>query len=567
MKISLPLPWLRLSLAALCVFGALAPRAGAVWIALLDANGWWTDRVENDAALRMRMLVAENKKVHDVAFAPSGDWILLYGSNGYWTSKLGLPACQKIVELQAGSHQLKCVAFAPHGGWVILYDKNSFAADGIAPNVRTALEDIATKGGTLKWMAFTAESGWCLLSDRNGYGGDRLPDDCLKQLASTAAQGSELTTVSFAPNGGWAFFFDQGGFRASGIPADAQKKLEDLQKAGAPHFIAFAPPTVQFDPAESYALETEPARQVHATLTADFAIPNARVAGWYLYAPQAPDLPGQSGMKTSLEPLGELAHELSPRQRPVLFARLADHRNQLHSVLTIDGTLYSRRLRMVPPGENAPPAPDLTPDEVKEFTSAGTTINFETPAFRAWMQQNGLTRAGDEKDLNFAHRTFSFIMHHYTYEYPTDNHTSTQVCSAVKSDCGGLSSLFTGIMRANGVPARLRVGRWAKSQKPGNTVGDYGNWHVKAEFFARGVGWVPVDGSSALGNPNGENKFFGNDAGDFITFTDDGDMLLDSFIRGPQNVRAFQGITYWWHGTGNGENSRADTMWTVEEVK
>ena len=183
------------------------------------------------------------------------------------------------------------------------------------------------------------------------------------------------------------------------------------------------------------------------------------------------------------------------------------------------------------------------------------------------MLQNKLTRAADESVLNFGHRVFSFIKHHYTYEYPTENHTAAQVCSAAKTDCGGLSSAFTGIMRANGIPARSRVGRWANSQKPGNTTGDFGNWHVKAEFFAPKIGWVPVDGSSALGNANGDNLFFGNDPGDFITFTNDSDLLLNSFVRGPQNVRDLQGIIYWWRGSGNDEGNHVDSMWTVEENK
>ena len=39
-----------------------------------------------------------------------------------------------------------------------------------------------------------------------------------------------------------------------------------------------------------------------------------------------------------------------------------------------------------------------------------------------------------EDVLAFAYRTFSFIKHHYTYEYPTENRTSTQdtVRQAVK---------------------------------------------------------------------------------------------------------------------------------------
>jgi hypothetical protein len=128
-----------------------------------------------------------------------------------------------------------------------------------------------------------------------------------------------------------------------------------------------------------------------------------------------------------------------------------------------------------------------------------------------------------------------------------------------------LSALFTGVMRANGIPARLLGGRWASSQKPGNKTGEYGNWHVKAEFFAHGVGWVPVDGSSALSDPDGENTFFGHDRGDHVAFVLDEDMVVNSFVSGPQKVPLLQGIIYWWRGRGNGNNSRYDDQWTVQE--
>ena len=57
-----------------------------------------------------------------------------------------------------------------------------------------------------------------------------------------------------------------------------------------------------------------------------------------------------------------------------------------------------------------------------------------------------------------------------------------------------------------------------------------------------------------------------NDAGDFITFMDDGDILLDSFVFGPKNIRELQGIRCWWRGTGTGDDkgSLSDTMWTVQ---
>ena len=38
-------------------------------------------------------------------------------------------------------------------------------------------------------------------------------------------------------------------------------------------------------------------------------------------------------------------------------------------------------------------------------------------------------------------------------------------------------------------------------------------------------------------------------------------------ISGPKPVPLMQGIVYWWRGCGNGNNSRFDDLWTVEQVK
>ena len=558
---------LRLAIGLICTIFAWLAQAPAEWIALHDATGWATDKTETGAARKIGALAGKNTNVHDVAFAPSGDWILLYGGNGYWTSNTGLPVSKKLVELQATPHRFKCVAFGPRGGWVVLYDKNSFAAEGLEPEVQKALEQIASADGTLHWIAFAPNGGWCLFHDQSGYEARRIPEDCLKHLAETAAHQGEFKTISFSPSGGWAYFFGQNGFYAGSIPQDAFDKLIELQKTGSPRLMAFGAGHADFDPKATYVLEEKPARRIHATLSTDIALPNARIDEWYLYAPEAPNLPGQREMKTSFEPAGQSVREESPLRRELTLVRLVDHRQEVHTMLTIDGTLYSRQLRLLPEGETAPPVESLLPEQAEHFTRASPTSDIETKAFRDWMQANGLTRAAGEGDLVFAHRVFAFIKHHNTYQWPTKNHTASQVCTAGLSDCGGLSALFTGVMRANGIPARMLGGRWASSQTPGNKTGDYGKWHVKAEFFARGIGWVPVDGSSALADPNGENTFFGNDHGDHVAFILDEDMVVNSFITGPQKVPLMQGIMYWWRGRGNGNESRLDDLWTVEQVK
>src|SRR5207248_1997886 len=78
-----------------------------------------------------------------------------------------------------------------------------------------------------------------------------------------------------------------------------------------------------------------------------------------------------------------------------------------------------------------------------------------------------------------------------------------------------LAGVFVCALRANDIPARQMVGRMVKSQTPIDKP-PYGA-HSRAEFFAEGVGWVPVDPTFGLGDktPSGLTQF-GNDAGDFL---------------------------------------------------
>ncbi len=68
-------------------------------------------------------------------------------------------------------------------------------------------------------------------------------------------------------------------------------------------------------------------------------------------------------------------------------------------------------------------------------------------------------------------------------------------------ECGDYSALFTALCRAAGIPARTVVGRWATSSSD--------DWHVWAEFYLPGYGWLPVDPTDADLNKKGR-ACFGN---------------------------------------------------------
>jgi transglutaminase-like putative cysteine protease len=69
---------------------------------------------------------------------------------------------------------------------------------------------------------------------------------------------------------------------------------------------------------------------------------------------------------------------------------------------------------------------------------------------------------------------------------------------ALNGKCADLNALFVGLVRAAGVPARdvygIRVADSARGYKSlGKAGGITRAQHCRAEFYAQGVGWIPVD--------------------------------------------------------------------------
>ena len=66
--------------------------------------------------------------------------------------------------------------------------------------------------------------------------------------------------------------------------------------------------------------------------------------------------------------------------------------------------------------------------------------------------------------------------------------------------------------------------------------------HIKAELYADGIGWVPVDVSVAVDYDKkpGSLEHFGNDPGDFLIFHFDADISLDVPKIGRRSIRFMQ---------------------------
>jgi hypothetical protein len=323
-----------------------------------------------------------------------------------------------------------------------------------------------------------------------------------------------------------------------------------------------------------YRIETADAKRIEAVLSYDFRTPKLSAAEWIIVAAKAPELPRQVKVTTTLTPSGVAGKELSPLHRPIMTARVPAKGSAKEKGLvvrvTYQATLRSRKLVPLGQTEKAPAVAPLTDTERRNYLAPSKTINFKEKSFQKWLDEHALRRAKGEADIAFARRVFLHIQKSFTYLFPTGHDgKASSVVRAGCGDCGSMSVVFASALRANGVPARTLVGRWAESVKPGAKIGEepYYQTHVKAEFYADHVGWVPVDPTQALGDATAASlRFFGNDPGDFLVQNVDFDLLLDSGHFGKEHLDHLQGVAKWATGTGSFDGEQKRESWQVQTL-
>jgi transglutaminase-like putative cysteine protease len=102
-------------------------------------------------------------------------------------------------------------------------------------------------------------------------------------------------------------------------------------------------------------------------------------------------------------------------------------------------------------------------------------------------------------------------------------------CTAKRGNCTDFHSLFIGMMRAAGIPARFEIGFPLPADQHAGTIAGYHCW---AEFYVEPYGWIPVDASEAWKHPEKKNYFFGAHDENRVQFTVGRDIRLDPAQQG-----------------------------------
>jgi transglutaminase-like putative cysteine protease len=96
-------------------------------------------------------------------------------------------------------------------------------------------------------------------------------------------------------------------------------------------------------------------------------------------------------------------------------------------------------------------------------------------------------------------------------------------CDARRGNCTDFHAIFIGYARAMGIPARFSIGFPIPAERGQGSIAGYHCW---AEFYAQGIGWIPIDASEASKNPSMREYFFGAHDENRIEFTRGRDLKL-----------------------------------------
>jgi transglutaminase-like putative cysteine protease len=117
--------------------------------------------------------------------------------------------------------------------------------------------------------------------------------------------------------------------------------------------------------------------------------------------------------------------------------------------------------------------------------------------------------AGAKTDLEMARAIYDHVVATVKYDKTGKGWGNGDIyyaCDARRGNCTDFHAIFIGYARAVGIPARFAIGFPLPADRGAGKIAGYHCW---AEFYARGIGWVPVDASEAAKNPAKREYFFG----------------------------------------------------------
>jgi transglutaminase-like putative cysteine protease len=145
---------------------------------------------------------------------------------------------------------------------------------------------------------------------------------------------------------------------------------------------------------------------------------------------------------------------------------------------------------------------------------------------KRWAQEV-VDAAGAKTDLEKARAIYNHIVATVKYDKTGQGWGRGDIyyaCDARRGNCTDFHAIFIGYSRAVGIPARFAIGFPLPADRGAGAIAGYHCW---AEFYLKGIGWVPVDASEAAKDPSRREYFFGAHDENRVEFTVGRDLTLN----------------------------------------
>lgn len=149
--------------------------------------------------------------------------------------------------------------------------------------------------------------------------------------------------------------------------------------------------------------------------------------------------------------------------------------------------------------QGADPNPPVLPLEERQMWLR--PLNQDSQAIvRAWMSKARLYRDASPNEIVFARKLLAAMEAMLSFKWDPAAPKGVGPCLARGwGSCGDLNSIAVSVLKAAGIPARLRQGRKVIGAQRLLKDGEDETYHVAAEFWADKVGWVPIEASTFSG--------------------------------------------------------------------
>jgi transglutaminase-like putative cysteine protease len=150
---------------------------------------------------------------------------------------------------------------------------------------------------------------------------------------------------------------------------------------------------------------------------------------------------------------------------------------------------------------------------------------------RKWAQEV-VAAAGAHTDLEMARAIYNHVVATVKYDKTGKGWGRGDIyyaCDARRGNCTDFHAIFIGYARAMGIPARFSIGFPLPLERGYGSISGYHCW---AEFYAQGIGWIPIDASEAGKDPSKREYFFGAHDENRVEFTRGRDLQLTPLQAG-----------------------------------